>query len=334
MPDSLETAALNGSLFTFDPSPSSPSRSASSISPDNTDDELGSDYDEPSNLIGGKRGDTSGRGVPDIENGNRTVVEHDGPQTGPKGVIEDRKAHNSHSRQIKERQNAERVSELNRRAIVGLTIHEEDQLRKREQAGQDDVEVEEWRRKRKDQLRYQDRTGYDHDEGGNEDEKYRQYGRRESVKRGGLKEVGKEGFIDAVERNGWVVVLIYEPDIPRCTSLLASLLHLSLNLPSHLSTPISLYRARASSLEFSLLPPTSSYTTRYEDEEPVGVPDPDVLPTLLVYKNGELEKTWVRVDWEIDQSGVEGLLRKEGILSPVNQMGMNRKDLLDEDDKN
>ncbi len=29
--------------------------------------------------------------------------------------------------------------------------------------------------------------------------------------RGGLKEVGKEGFVLAVERRGWVIVLVYEP---------------------------------------------------------------------------------------------------------------------------
>jgi len=44
------------------------------------------------------------------------------------------------------------------------------------------------------------------------------------------------------------------------------------------------------------------------DNEVVGVPDPDVLPTLLAYKDGELEKTWVRVDFEVGAEGLEGLL--------------------------
>jgi hypothetical protein len=41
-----------------------------------------------------------------------------------------------------------------------------------------------------------------------------------------------------------------------------------------------------------------------------GQPDLDVLPTLLAYRDGELEKTWIRVDWDVDEDGVEGLLRK------------------------
>jgi hypothetical protein len=42
----------------------------------------------------------------------------------------------------------------------------------------------------------------------------------------------------------------------------------------------------------------------------MGKPDPDVLPTLLAYKDGELEKTWIRVDWDVGEDGVEGLLRR------------------------
>ena len=37
--------------------------------------------------------------------------------------------------------------------------------------------------------------------------------------------------------------------------------------------------------------------------------DTDVLPTLLAYRGGALEHTWVRVDWEA-KSGVEDLLRR------------------------
>lgn len=48
-----------------------------------------------------------------------------------------------------------------------------------------------------------------------------------------------------------------------------------------------------------------------EDEaEPRGRPDPDVLPALLAYKDGELERTWVRVDWEVGEEGIEGLLKR------------------------
>ena len=37
--------------------------------------------------------------------------------------------------------------------------------------------------------------------------------------------------------------------------------------------------------------------------------DTDVLPTMLVYRGGELVHSWVRVDWEA-QMGVEELLRR------------------------
>ena len=54
-------------------------------------------------------------------------------------------------------------------------------------------------------------------------------------------------------------------------------------------------------MDFSLLP------NRPADDPKA---DPDVLPTLLAYRHGELEKTWIRVDWEVGEDGVEGLLRK------------------------
>ena len=44
-----------------------------------------------------------------------------------------------------------------------------------------------------------------------------------------------------------------------------------------------------------------------EDDEDV---DLDMLPTMLVYRNGQLVHNWVRVDWEAGTSGVEELLEK------------------------
>jgi hypothetical protein len=38
--------------------------------------------------------------------------------------------------------------------------------------------------------------------------------------------------------------------------------------------------------------------------------DLDMLPTLLVYRDGELVFNWVRVDWEAGTAGVEELLDK------------------------
>ena len=44
-----------------------------------------------------------------------------------------------------------------------------------------------------------------------------------------------------------------------------------------------------------------------EDESDV---DLDMLPTLLVYRDGELVHNWVRVDWEAGQSGIRDLLER------------------------
>ena len=38
--------------------------------------------------------------------------------------------------------------------------------------------------------------------------------------------------------------------------------------------------------------------------------DLDVLPTLLVYRDGDLVQNWVRVDWEAGRAGIEELLSK------------------------
>ena len=46
----------------------------------------------------------------------------------------------------------------------------------------------------------------------------------------------------------------------------------------------------------------------YESEE-VDV-DLDMLPTILVYRDGELLHTWVRVDWEAGKDGIENFFLK------------------------
>ena len=42
-----------------------------------------------------------------------------------------------------------------------------------------------------------------------------------------------------------------------------------------------------------------------EDDDNV---DLDMLPTMLVYRDGDLVQTWVRVDWEAGPTGIEELL--------------------------
>jgi hypothetical protein len=84
---------------------------------------------------------------------------------------------------------------------------------------------------------------------------------------------------------------------------MASLLSLSLSLPSHSS--LRLLRARATTLGFSLLPKDDP-----DDPEEEARADEDVLPTLLAYRDGELVNTWIRVDWEVTDGGIEGLLKR------------------------
>jgi hypothetical protein len=55
-----------------------------------------------------------------------------------------------------------------------------------------------------------------------------------------------------------------------------------------------------------------------EQEEDV---DTDMLPTLLVYRDGELVHNWVRVDWEAGQAGVEDLLARRNVISSFRSTG-------------
>ncbi|OXB39477.1 hypothetical protein LQV05_000685 [Cryptococcus neoformans] len=356
--DSLEKAALDGSLFAG-PNPASPTRSGSTASSLNTDDELGSDLeDSPDQFTfeddqqedSGKHssswlGKSSRANKGKAQEQVRQPIEHDGHQTGVKGVIDDRKVHNSNASAQKQSEATARAIELQRKALVGLTVHEEAELvaKETEEKGEDS-ELEEWRKKRRDQLQ---RKKAMQQEDGSQWERQREgdfaYGGdvEKGIRRGALREISEHNFIESVEREGWAIVLIYEPGIPRCNALSASLLHLSLNLPTSLS--IALYRARASTIAFSLLPASSSTTTSFviddefrvkevEDKEPKRLPDPDVLPSLLAYKDGELEKTWIRVDWDVSEDGIEGLLRRDGILPTISKLGINRQPYSEDSD--
>jgi hypothetical protein len=104
-----------------------------------------------------------------------------GAQTGIKGVLNDKKAH-TRTTQSKEKEERRGLKErMEKMSIVGNTWKEEEDLRAKEK--DQEGGIEKWRK-----------------------------GRIEEMKaRKGLREVGKEGFVSAVEREGWVCVLIYEP---------------------------------------------------------------------------------------------------------------------------
>jgi hypothetical protein len=85
----------------------------------------------------------------------------------------------------------------------------------------------------------------------------------------------------------------------RCDALLAQ-------LPT---AGVPAVRARAARIGFSLLE-GGTRVDRYDDSDDEGDAraDPDVLPTLLAYRDGELRHNWVRVDLEPAYAGGLGAL--------------------------
>lgn len=127
-------------------------------------------------------------------------VKHDGPQTGVKGVRADARARAEALSQARKELIAATVKEQERRALVtraglsgSIEREAEDERVRREREAKigrgDDADEEEdeddvlaWREKRLAQLRS-----------------------------GGVREVSGEGFLKAVEREGWVLVVLHEP---------------------------------------------------------------------------------------------------------------------------
>ena len=182
----LESAALSGSLFRSR-SPS-PSRSASTASPTNTDDELASDLSGsfPSKPV---------------------AVARNGPQTGPKGVIEDRRSYLRQSRLDTERAVRETKAAQEKMKMVGMTSTEDDERKKWEglldhRGMEDQDEQEEGEEVSERYGRPEER-----ETGG---VKVNHRGRGALLRRVGFREVGKQGFVAAIERPGWLVILIYE----------------------------------------------------------------------------------------------------------------------------
>ncbi|BEJ12119.1 hypothetical protein CspHIS471_0205790 [Cutaneotrichosporon sp. HIS471] len=209
------------------------------------------------------------RGPPDLER-----VEHSGRQTGPKGVRDDARAAAAAARQ----RTADAIkltrAEQERRAIVAPSFREEEARRALEalqMESEDEFEV--LRRKR-----------------------------IAAFKRSTVREVDRTSYVGAVERRGWVLVAIYEPDMSRCDALLAA-------LPT---AGVPAVRARATRIGFSLL--SDDTRVDYDSDDDEVRADPDVLPTLLVYRDGELKHNWVRVDLEpMYAAGLGALLESEGV---------------------
>lgn len=241
-------------------------------------------------------------------------------RTGVKGVIRDRKEAQSLAR-TKRAQEIEAMNRaMEKASLGGLTWAEEEQLRQAEKAREEGPSSASTRNPFS-----KGRFGH-------------------------LREVGERTFVQAVEAEDphvWVVIHIYDPSLDRCAVLDETLSRLARMYPS-----TKFLRARAGALGFatsrpktqggnflSARPPFSlrrtpsrkilvpgGYRSDDEDDEEDSEEersddgwddddvDTDVLPTLLVYRGGELIHSWIRVDWEANM-GVEELLKKHHILA-------------------
>ncbi|KAF5365809.1 hypothetical protein D9757_012014 [Collybiopsis confluens] len=170
-----------------------------------------------------------------------------------------------------------------------------------------------------------------------ENERRDVFGRPREGKFGHLREMDVFNYLSAVEKeeNGvWVVVHL-------CFILDNTLAHLA-----RIYLDTKFLRCRAAALGFASTNKTKSKKPKSssplginrpsrliwnsggddsddeddEDDREDGDPyeednvDFDMLPTVLVYRDGELVHNWVRVDWEAGDAGVEELLEKHQIL--------------------
>ncbi|KZS93876.1 hypothetical protein SISNIDRAFT_506642, partial [Sistotremastrum niveocremeum HHB9708] len=294
----LEQAVLSGELFAGRNRSPSPARSLSPDHPANSNypsssggglkewptEEWEGSYHYPSRQYGSARGSSTG-------------------QTGVKGVLRDSSLASSSAQLSQLEAERERKRVWLRGDLGGLTYSEEQALDRRRYG--DDSENE--------------RGG----QGGGDGD-----GEGGGKAFGHLREVVESNFVRAVEGEGrdtWVVMHIYHPTLERCATLDQSLVLLARSYPS-----VKFLHARADKLGFASLSSSShssSFSSSaaaeydlnsdddfdFEEDEYAPVPpqktDLDVLPTLLVYKGGQLIHTWVRVDWIVEAevgSGTSG----------------------------
>ncbi|SJK98506.1 uncharacterized protein ARMOST_01774 [Armillaria ostoyae] len=150
--------------------------------------------------------------------------------------------------------------------------------------------------------------------------------------------------VEKEDKGAWVIVHLYEPSLDRCYTLDETLSRLARSHPD-----TKFLRCRASALGFastgsSVTKSTTHRPSRsihddeddpysdkdndhdededdYESDEQDRYTEEDVdldmLPTMLVYRDGQLIHNWVRVDWEAGATGIDELLEKNRILRPA-----------------
>ncbi|KAJ6500090.1 hypothetical protein C8R47DRAFT_1110381 [Mycena vitilis] len=309
----LERLVLSGELFRTSGS-SAPARSPS---PDAGwhDDELNISDDEKDYDSDTARRAAFDKHLKEQEKQKDSIGMGPG-RTGVKGVIRDRDEAEAMERDKRARDLATAMEKMGKSHLGGKTFLEEER-----EKGEDADELV---------LKERERT----------EERRNVFGEARKGKFGHLREVGVKGFLHAVEgemKGVWVVVHLYEPSLDRCYLLDDTLARLARVYPD-----TKFLRARASALGFTSTNSSSSSsraaprlkrTTRVredetddpydekdiEDEEEEEEEDDDdvdleVLPTMLVYRDGELVHNWVRVDWEAGNAGIEELLDRHNIL--------------------
>ncbi|CAE7136917.1 unnamed protein product [Rhizoctonia solani] len=283
----LEELVLSGALFNDkNDGEKSPIRSRSVSPTPNTDDELfGSDISRPESPA-------------DVPQAHNSIGMGPG-RTGVKGVIRDRAEARARENSKRAQEVAELNAKLEKSAITARTFKEDEEQDAKER----------YRRRRWRELKERATGG--------------------SAGFGHLREIGVHGFVEAVENERpqtWVVVHIYELGVARCGAVDEALARLA---RSHVSTKF--LRTRASVIGFAVLnsgsgmfdprvAPTRKVQNGEEDDSDAASQvevDTDMLPTVLVYRAGQLEHTFIRVDWEAGSGGIQNLLIKHGVLPSI-----------------
>jgi hypothetical protein len=124
---------------------------------------------------------------------------------GPKSVLADAKNVRPLAAE-RERQAAKGMNEIAKTFGRGLTVSEEDELRRKDK--DEDPKVEDWRARRMAELRSgacEDTSDDDSDDSEGWESKVRKR------RRGAVRQVDAQGLLAAIERPGWALLFIYEP---------------------------------------------------------------------------------------------------------------------------
>jgi len=317
----IEALVLSGELFNGPQRSSSPTRSPSpDADPGWHDEELqaeelrrrekGLDYDS----------DDARRDAIKAQKNREAQSESIGMgpgRTGVKGVIRDRDEAAEIQREKRAKESEELRQKMEATDLGGKTFLEEEREKASRGEKADDLVIREITKTQ-----------------GKRDV----FGQKREGRFGHLREVGIKGFLGAVEKEEtdvWVVVHLYDSSLERCYMVDETLARLARSYPD-----TKFLRAKASALGFASLnssgrqKPAGSRlkSVQEDDEDPYAYDDKDadyddedddysddnvdldMLPTMLVYRNGELVHNWVRVDWEAGEAGIEEFLDKHHIL--------------------